>query len=66
MTEKLYTEQEVKLLLVENNKSALFKSIDRIDNHLTAIDGKIDNFKYWVLTSLFAISGMIIADNYVK
>jgi hypothetical protein len=58
--EKIYTEQEFKTKILENNQSHLFKSIDRLDNSINSLNNKIDTFKYWTLGLIFGLYGLMI------
>ena len=64
--EKLYTEQELKLKILENNQSHLFDSIKRLDEHVGNLDNKFDTFKYWVLGLMIVQFGLILTSLFLK
>ncbi len=61
MEERVYTEQQMKIILLENNQSHCFKSIDRIDVNINNLSNKIDTFKYWVISLIFGLYAVILA-----
>lgn len=58
MTQRTYTEEEVKIKILENNDIHLFKGIDKLNS-------QFDNFKYWFLGLILGLYGLIIASFYV-
>lgn len=65
MNNRTYTEEELQIKILQNNDSHLFKSIDRIDQNISALNNKFDTFKYWCLSLVLGLYGLIIASFFV-
>lgn len=59
MSDKLYTEQDVKLMLIENNLTSLTTTVGKLEERNYV-------FQWWVIGSIIGLYGVIITAYFVK
>jgi hypothetical protein len=68
--QKVYTEQELQIKILENQGTHLFKAIDRIDGHMQGMEARIDTkfntFMYWMIGLILGSYVLILSTHFIK
>lgn len=54
-TEKLYTQEELRLALLEQSNVGILETLKRIDSKFEKLETKIDSHFHWVMGSVSAL-----------
>jgi hypothetical protein len=59
--EKVYTEQEMKMAILETHQSHAFKTMDRIETRIDSIETRMQSLQHWTIGLMFGLYAIILS-----